>query len=158
MSTQIKLMASLAAAISLLEGGGKKAAASDKMFDQMLVDYKKILEDARSEMKPECKHEWTDNGEYELICTECGAHEDHTPVPGVWYPIEDIDGMEHTHVSLLLYSPAFVDPDFNPEGVLEGHYQDEGGWTAAVWNDSQDCFNTVMCLEPTHYMIKSTPK
>lgn len=43
--------ARLAAAISLLERGGKaakKAAPSDKMFDQMLLDYKKALSDARA--------------------------------------------------------------------------------------------------------------
>ena len=41
------VMRSLAAAISLLERGGKqakKAAPSDKMFDQMLVDYRNSLE------------------------------------------------------------------------------------------------------------------
>jgi hypothetical protein len=40
--------ASLAAAISLLERGGKKAAASDKMFIVMLDDYRKSLERARA--------------------------------------------------------------------------------------------------------------
>lgn len=43
----ISIAASLAAAISLLERGGKaakKAAPSDKMFDQMLVDYRTSLE------------------------------------------------------------------------------------------------------------------
>ena len=43
--------AHLAAAISLLERGGKaakKAAASDKMFDIMLNDYHKSLERARA--------------------------------------------------------------------------------------------------------------
>jgi hypothetical protein len=39
--------ASLAAAISLLERGGKKAAPSDKMFAQMLVDYRKSLDTFR---------------------------------------------------------------------------------------------------------------
>lgn len=46
----IDLAASLAAAISLLEKGGKaakKAAPSDKMFDQMLRDYQKSLDRAR---------------------------------------------------------------------------------------------------------------
>ena len=37
--TLIHAVASLRAAISLLEGGGKKAAPSDKMFAQMLEDY-----------------------------------------------------------------------------------------------------------------------
>lgn len=55
--------AHLAAAISLLENGGKaakKAAPSDRMFDQMVLDYKASLERARqaiSAMKGE-----TDNG------------------------------------------------------------------------------------------------
>jgi len=39
--------ASLAAAISHLERTDKKTAASDKMFDQMLTDYRKSLEEAR---------------------------------------------------------------------------------------------------------------
>ena len=50
-STVIDLCASLAAAISLLERGGKavkKAAPSDKMFDQMLDDYRASLERARA--------------------------------------------------------------------------------------------------------------
>jgi hypothetical protein len=47
----ISTAASLAAAISLLERGGKaakKAAPSDKMFDQMLTDYRKSLTAARA--------------------------------------------------------------------------------------------------------------
>lgn len=44
----VDVMASLAAAISLLERGGKKAAASDKMFAQMLVDYNASLDRARA--------------------------------------------------------------------------------------------------------------
>ena len=50
----IACAASLAAAISLLEKGGKaakKAAPSDKMFDQMLLDYKHALELARAALK-----------------------------------------------------------------------------------------------------------
>ena len=47
----VDLAAHLAAAISLLERGGnaaKKAAPSDKMFDQMLTDYRASLERARA--------------------------------------------------------------------------------------------------------------
>lgn len=46
--------ASLAAAISLLERGGKavkKQAPSDKMIDQMLSDYRASLERARSALR-----------------------------------------------------------------------------------------------------------
>lgn len=38
----------LIAAVSLLECGGKKAAASDKMFAQMLVDYNASIDRART--------------------------------------------------------------------------------------------------------------
>ncbi|MCK9513569.1 MAG: hypothetical protein M0R28_20405 [Pigmentiphaga sp.] len=47
----VDLAAHLAAAISLLERVGKtakKAAPSDKMFDQMLADYRASLERARA--------------------------------------------------------------------------------------------------------------
>jgi hypothetical protein len=37
-------LAALRAAISLLEKGGKKAAASDKMFAQMLTDYRRAAD------------------------------------------------------------------------------------------------------------------
>ena len=47
----VDVMASLAAAISLLERGGKKAAASDKMFAQMLVDYNASLACARAALR-----------------------------------------------------------------------------------------------------------
>lgn len=46
----MRVMASLAAAISLLERSPKKAAASNKMFDQMLDDYRKALDAARAEL------------------------------------------------------------------------------------------------------------
>lgn len=42
--------ASLAAAISLLERGGKKAAPSDTMFEQMLTDYRNALARVRVAM------------------------------------------------------------------------------------------------------------
>lgn len=43
-------LAHLTAAVSLLERGGKKAAASDKMFDQMLLDYKASIDRARTHL------------------------------------------------------------------------------------------------------------
>lgn len=43
--------ASLAAAISLLERGGKKAAPSNKMFEVMLDDYRKSLERVRAALE-----------------------------------------------------------------------------------------------------------
>ena len=43
--------ASLVAAISLLEKGGRKAAWSDKVFEQMLVDYQASVDAARATLK-----------------------------------------------------------------------------------------------------------
>ena len=50
----LRCAASLTAAISLLERGGKaakKAAPSNRMFDQMLLDYKASLEFARAALE-----------------------------------------------------------------------------------------------------------
>ena len=44
----VDVAASLNAATSLLERGGKRAAASDKMFDQMLMDYNASLDRFRA--------------------------------------------------------------------------------------------------------------
>lgn len=45
------VLASLVAAISLLERGGKKAAASDTMFNQMLLDYKAAVTVGRKALR-----------------------------------------------------------------------------------------------------------
>jgi hypothetical protein len=45
------LLASLVAATSLLEKGGKKAAPSDKMFAIMLKDYEASIERGRAALK-----------------------------------------------------------------------------------------------------------
>jgi hypothetical protein len=42
------ILASLVAAVSLLKRGGKKAAASDKMFEIMLSDYDAAIEAGRN--------------------------------------------------------------------------------------------------------------
>ena len=52
----MSVTSALAAAISLLERGGKaakKAAPSDAMFGQMILDYKKSFERARKLLKGE---------------------------------------------------------------------------------------------------------
>lgn len=45
------VLASLVAAISLLERGGKNAAASDTMFNQMLLDYKAAVTVGRKALR-----------------------------------------------------------------------------------------------------------
>lgn len=44
----VAVTAALVAAIYLLEHGGRKAAPSDKMFKQMIADYRRALNEARS--------------------------------------------------------------------------------------------------------------
>jgi hypothetical protein len=44
---QINVTVHLIAAISLLKRGGKKSAPSNKMFDQMIIDYEKSAEVGR---------------------------------------------------------------------------------------------------------------
>lgn len=47
----IDLLASLVAAVSLLKRGSKKAAPSDRMFDQMIADYERSIERGRAALK-----------------------------------------------------------------------------------------------------------
>ena len=67
----IRTAASLAAAISLLERGGKEAAASNRMFRQMIADYNKTLEQSREALvtPPE-------GDEYSIRCVVCDASVD----------------------------------------------------------------------------------
>jgi hypothetical protein len=48
-------LASLVAALSLLERGGKRAAASDKIFQLMLADYHAAVEIGRAALKGESR-------------------------------------------------------------------------------------------------------
>lgn len=47
----IDLLSSLVAAVSLLKNGSKKAAPSNRMFDQMIADYERSIERGRAVMK-----------------------------------------------------------------------------------------------------------
>lgn len=53
--TIIDLAAHLAAAISLLERSPKRGAPSDRVFDQMLADYRASLKRARAALKEPAK-------------------------------------------------------------------------------------------------------
>ena len=59
----IRVLASLAAAISLLERTpkAKKAAPSDKMFEQMLIDYRNALEAGRAFIRAHTDKESSDD-------------------------------------------------------------------------------------------------
>lgn len=49
----VDVTARLVAAVSLLERGGKKAAPSNRMFNQIIVDYKNCIERSRAALKGE---------------------------------------------------------------------------------------------------------
>jgi hypothetical protein len=49
----VDVTAHLVAAVSLLERGGKKAAPSNRMFNQMIVDYKNCIERSRAALNGE---------------------------------------------------------------------------------------------------------
>jgi len=57
----IDTTASLVASVSLLEHGGKKAAPSDTMFAQMLVDYKNSIDRARAALEAAEAAAWSDD-------------------------------------------------------------------------------------------------
>lgn len=53
------VLVSLVAAVSLLKRGSKKAAASDRMFDQMITDYERAIERGRAYLRKETNNEPT---------------------------------------------------------------------------------------------------
>jgi hypothetical protein len=69
----------------------------------------------------------------------------------VWLPIADIK--DKYIPGMFLYGPELVCPDFNPEGVVEGHWVDDIGWQGAVWNGYNDEWET-KTINPTHFMLK----
>ncbi len=62
--------------------------------------------------------------------------------PGVWHPIISINDSNRYEPSYLLHCPDLICSDFNPSGVVEGHWCDDEGWQAAVWCGYHDEFHT----------------
>lgn len=56
---------------------------------------------------------------------------------------------------VLAYHPAWVDEDFNEDGIRIGFLTDENEFYCAEWMDYKDCY---MCRHetplPTHWMPK----
>ncbi|WP_236470600.1 hypothetical protein [Pseudomonas syringae] len=63
-------------------------------------------------------------------------------VPGIWHPISAINDTNRYEPSFLLHCPDLICSDFNPSGVVEGHWCDDEGWQAAVWCGYHDEFHT----------------
>lgn len=70
-----------------------------------------------------------------------------------WLPIEQAPKDR----PLWLFSPEFIDEDFNPSGVVDGHWNCDAGWVCWSWNGCQDCYDTLEGQGPTHYAEKIPP-
>ncbi|WP_110642516.1 hypothetical protein [Salinicola sp. CPA57] len=67
-----------------------------------------------------------------------------------WRTIEEAEKYDGEY---LLHGPDLVDPDFNPTGIVAGHWQDDQGWVGAVWCGQHDCWE-YRVIEPTHFARK----
>jgi len=88
-----------------------------------------------------CAHEWTDDGEFMLICTACGAQEDHDPK---WRDMATAP-RDGTLVRLLVEftEHATEDSDAMPSPTIGANSFDHTGddaWQFAGWSWEQDCF------------------
>lgn len=68
----------------------------------------------------------------------------------IWLPIKEADKYGGNGGSYLLHAPELIDLDFNPEGVVDGHWQDDEGWIGAIWDNYQDCW-AEQTIKPTHF-------
>lgn len=88
-----------------------------------------------------CAHEWTDDGEFMLVCTACGAQENHDPK---WRDMANAP-RDGTLVRLLVEftEHATEDSDAMPCPTIGANSFDQTGedvWQFAGWSWEQDCF------------------
>lgn len=55
-----------------------------------------------------------------------------------------------------LYDPTLIDPDFRPDGIVWGHWQDDEGWVGGVWCIAHEQFESRV-IHPTHWRLKRPP-
>lgn len=64
------------------------------------------------------------------------------------------------------FNSEWIDEDFNPNGVRPCFLNHDGDWTMAIWNNDQDCWDTVnhselyygkQELPPTHWKDRPSP-
>ncbi|WP_122975155.1 Lar family restriction alleviation protein [Pseudomonas fulva] len=88
-----------------------------------------------------CSHEWTDDGEFMLVCTACGAQENHDPK---WRDMATAP-RDGTLVRLLVEftEHATEDRESMPSPTIGANSYDHTGedvWQFAGWSWEQDCF------------------
>jgi len=89
----------------------------------------------------ECSHEWTDDGEFMLVCTACGTQENHDPK---WRDMASAP-RDGTLVRLLVEftEHATEDSESMPSPTIGANSYDHTGedvWQFAGWSWEQDCF------------------
>ncbi len=72
-----------------------------------------------------------------------------------WQPIEKLK----YGIPVLIYDPAWIDPDFNPKGIREGFRNEDntGPIWSAKWNDCGDCWETMIDDGGTHWKAQPQP-
>ena len=61
-------------------------------------------------------------------------------------------------IPVLLWSKEWVDEDFNPTSVREGHFVEGEGYTSCGWNPCQDVFTTEENSSPYMWAKKIGPR
>lgn len=109
---------------------------------QTLVEVVEYLPAEQPQGEPvACNHEWTDDGEFMLVCTVCGAQENHDPK---WRDIGTAP-RDGTLVRLLVdfTEHATEDSEAMPSPTIGANSFDHTGedlWQFAGWSWEQDCF------------------
>lgn len=109
----------------------------------MVADWNQRTQPAEQHQgeKVACAHEWTDDGEFMLVCTACGAQENHDPK---WRDMANAP-RDGTLVRLLVEftEHATEDSDAMPCPTIGANSFDHTGedvWQFAGWSWEQDCF------------------
>ena len=124
---------------------GPVGVAQDEGEEQPGRDKAIELWNARAEQQHgepvACSHEWTDDGEFMLVCTVCGAQENHDPK---WRDMATAP-RDGTLVRLLVefIEHATEDSEAMPSPTIGANSFDHTGedlWQFAGWSWEQDCF------------------
>lgn len=54
-------------------------------------------------------------------------------------------------------NPAWINEDFNPEGIREGFWNDDGYWITCGWDPCNDVFTTIEQDTPTMWATRVKP-
>lgn len=73
-----------------------------------------------------------------------------------WLFVKDVQAPHG--VPVWCWNPEWVSEDFNPEGIREGFWNDDGYWTTCGWDACQDVFTTIDNQIPVMWASRVQPK